>query len=208
MDAALRLSGGDALDAMHAALPFELGVDALALDDGDNFLESADAGLGERHDFDLPAMLLGEARVHAEDLGGKEGSFVATGARADFEDDVFLVVGIPGQEEDLELVLNGGFARLKRGDLFSGHGAQVGVAFGEHGAGVGKALQHLLELAVLLDGRFNFAESLGGLLVLLVVVDDLGQRELRLQLVVAVLHLFETIDHGFTPVVAGRQTFG
>ncbi len=159
VDAALRLGGGNALHAVHAALPLELRVDALAFDDGDDFLVSADAGLGERHDFDLPAMLLGEARVHAEDLGGKERGLVAAGAGADFENHVLLVVGILGQQQDLDLVFDGGFARLERGDLFFGHGAQVGVGLGEHGARVGQALLHLLQLAILLHGRLRFREE-------------------------------------------------
>ena len=44
VNAALGLRGGNALHAMHAALPLELGVDALAFDDGDHFLVTADAG--------------------------------------------------------------------------------------------------------------------------------------------------------------------
>ena len=80
-------------------------------------------------------MLLGKAGVHAEDFGGKERGLVSAGAGADFEDDVLFVVGIFGQQQDLDLFFDGGFARLECGDLFLGHGAQVGVGLGQHGAG-------------------------------------------------------------------------
>jgi hypothetical protein len=62
VDAALGFGGGDALDAVHAGLVFELGVDVVAFDDGGDVLEAvADAGLGLGEDFDLPLVLLGEA---------------------------------------------------------------------------------------------------------------------------------------------------
>ncbi len=61
-----------------------------------------------------------------------------------------------------------GFARLERGDLFRGHGAHVGVGFGQHRACFGETLAHLLQLAELLHRSFKVAEGLAGLLILLV----------------------------------------
>ena len=97
------LGRGHALHAVHAAFILQLREDALAFDDGDDFLQSADARLGGREDFHLPALRFGVAGVHAEDFGGEERGFVAAGAGADFEDDVLFVVGILGQQQDLEL---------------------------------------------------------------------------------------------------------
>ncbi len=124
-----------------------------------------------REHFDLPAVLLGKARVHAEDLGGKERGFVAAGAGADFEDDVLFVVGVLGQQQHLDLFFEGGLARLERGNLFLGHGAQIGVALGKHGARFGKRLADLLQLAKLHHRRFEVAERLAGLLIFFAVVD-------------------------------------
>ena len=77
-----------------------------------------------------------------------------------------------------------------------GHGAQVGVGFGEHGARFGQALAHLLEFAVLLDGRLRFRAALGRLFWYFSwSLRTSGRRELRLQLVVALFHLFQAIDH-------------
>ena len=66
-----------------------------------------------------------------------------------------------------------------------------------------KPLLHLFQLAILLHRLFDLAQSLGRLLIFLVVVDDFGQCELRLQLVISLLHLFQTIDH----VPSGRLCF-
>jgi len=57
-------------------------------------------------------------------------------------------------------------------------------------AGVGQATLHLVQFAIFFHRRFDLAKRLCGLLVFLVVIDDLGQGELRLQVVVALLHLF------------------
>jgi hypothetical protein len=150
--AALGFGGGNALHAMHAALPLHLGVNALALDNGDHFLVAAHAGLRERQQLDLPAMLLGKARVHAEHLGGKERGLVAARAGADFQDHVLLVVGILGQQQRLDLFFEGGSRGAKRGDLFLGHGAHLGIALGQHGAGFGQPLPHLLQFANFITG--------------------------------------------------------
>src|ERR1039458_1861346 len=72
------------------------------------------------------------------------GCIKGLGGCADFEDDVFLVVGIFGQQDHLELFFKGQFARLEGGNLLLRHGAQVGVGFGQHGARVGQALTALL----------------------------------------------------------------
>ena len=52
----------------------------------------------------------------------------------------------------------------------------------------------MFELAVFFDGRFDLAQGLGDLLVFFVVVEDFGQGELRLHVVVVLLHLFEAIE--------------
>ena len=49
-------------------------------------------------------------------------------------------------------------------------------------------------------GVFDFAQRLGDLLIFFVVVQDFGQRELRLQVVVALLHLFQAIEHVESPL--------
>src|ERR1700679_3081241 len=87
VDAALSLGRGDALHAMNTRLVLELRINFVPFDDRLHVLQSMpDAGLGLRKDFDLPLMLLGEAKVHAEDLGDEERGLVPTGSGAEFED--------------------------------------------------------------------------------------------------------------------------
>ncbi len=145
-------------------------------------------------------MLFGKTGVHAEDLGREQRCFVAARACADFEDHVLFVVAVLGQQQNLELFFERDGTRFQGGDLLFGHGAQVGVGLSEHGARVAQPLLHLLQLAILLDGLFNLAQRLRGLGVALVVVDDFRQRELRLQFRVALLHLFQTIQHDNLPL--------
>ena len=95
VDAAAGFGGRHALHAVHAALVLQLAVDALALDQRDDFLDAAGVGVAGRHHLELPALALGVARVHAEQVGGEQRRFVAAGAGADFEDDVLLVVRDP-----------------------------------------------------------------------------------------------------------------
>ena len=95
VDPAAGFGGRHALDAVHAALVLQPAVDVLALDERDDFLDAAAAGVAEVEDVDLPALALGVARVHAEQIAGEQRRFVAAGAGADFEDHVLLVVRDP-----------------------------------------------------------------------------------------------------------------
>ena len=115
VDASARLGGGHALHAVHAALVFQLAVDALAFDVDDDFLDAALPGFAERHDLELPALPLGEARVHPIEIAGEERRLFAARAAADFDDDVLLVVGILGQEQHLELADQPIAARVEPG---------------------------------------------------------------------------------------------
>ena len=107
VDASLLLGGGHALHAVHAAFVFQLREDAVAFDDGDDFFQAAGGRFRRRKHFDLPALRFGIARVHAEDFGGEERGFVPAGAGANFEDDVFLVVGIFGQQQNFQIFFDG-----------------------------------------------------------------------------------------------------
>src|SRR5579859_307496 len=99
VDAALGFGGGDALNSVDAAFVFQLGINFLALDCGDDFFYPTHLSWGAFHDFHFPALGFSVARVHAEEVAGKNASFVAAGAGADFEDDIFVVNGIVGKEK-------------------------------------------------------------------------------------------------------------
>ena len=149
-------------------------------------------------------MLLGEARVHTEDFSGKQRSFVAARSGANLQNHVLLVVGIFGQQQHLDLFFKLRLARRQCGDLCFGHFLHVGV--GQHRARLGQPLPHLLQLAELLHRRLELAQRPSGLLVLFVVGYHLGKPHLSGKLVVTLLHLFQTIDHGKLQPLKRRQT--
>ena len=84
-------------------------------------------------------MLLGKARVHAENLGHKERGLVAAGAGADFQDDVLLVIGILGQQHHLDLFFHAGSRVFEARQLFLRHGANLGIALVQHALGIGNS---------------------------------------------------------------------
>jgi hypothetical protein len=84
---------------MHARFVFQLRIDFVAFDERGRFFVTTDAGLGRVEDFHAPALTLGVATVHAQHLGGKERRLIAARARANFEDDVLLVVRVGRQQQ-------------------------------------------------------------------------------------------------------------
>ena len=197
VDAALGFGGGDALDAVDSGLVLHEGVDLVAFEDGGDVLEAAaDAGLGLGEDFDLPLVLLGEAEVHAEDFGYEERGLVATGAGAELDDDVLVVVGVLGEEEDFELFFDGGEAWLEGVEFGLRHLADFGVRFREHGFGVGYSLLDGAVVAELFDGGLHVGVLLGHGLILLLVLDEGGVGHLLGEVVVAGFELVEAVKHG------------
>src|SRR5271165_329468 len=163
----------------------------LALDDGDDFLQSTNRRFRCREHFYLPVLRFGVTGVHAEDLRRKQGSFIASGARADFKDHVLLVVGILGQKQDLQLFFYTLKALFELGQLFLRVGEHVGIALvGQHGLAFPDAASQVLVLTILLNDRQQVAVRLRGLLVALRVGDDVRRRKSTVQLFVLQFGLF------------------
>ena len=146
MDASLRFGDRHTLHAVPARLEFEPRIDALADDAGDDFLVTTEVRFVGRDDFDLPALALGVARIHAEEITGKQRRLVAAGAGPDFEHDVLVVVGIFRQQEFLQVEFDLRQPRLGGFDFFFGQfghlphrrigqhllpGSQIGLGTGE-----------------------------------------------------------------------------
>src|SRR3989337_970326 len=136
VDAALRLGGGDALDAVGAALVLEAGVSAAAMHLEDDLLEAALLALARGEDVDGPALRLGVAGVHAIEVGREEGRLLAAGAGADLDDDVALVVRVGGQQGETQLALAALALRLEHTELVAGEAGELRVrAGGRQGTG-------------------------------------------------------------------------
>src|SRR5439155_10243366 len=83
-------------------------------------------------DFDLPAATLGEARVHAKQVGGKQRCLVATGAGANLHDGITVVKGIGGGKELGQLGLEAVDLGPQPFDVGAGELRQLGIFVGEH----------------------------------------------------------------------------
>ena len=189
----LLLRRRDALHAVHAALVFELAVDFVAADQRDHFLQTAHRGIAGGGDFHLPAARFREARVHAENLVGEQRSFVAAGARANFKHDVFVVVGIFGQQQELEVLLDLRDLRLQSEDLVLRHGAHIRIGLLHHRARLAQILVGRLPLAILTDHFLHIALGLGHLAIRGRIVDQRGIRHLRRQIFEAALEIVEPV---------------
>ena len=111
---ALGLRDRHPLDPVHAALeleqperrPARLGR-ALGLHrDGDR-LVAAQVGLGGVEDLDLPALGLGVAGVHPQQVAGEQRGLLAALAGLHLEDRVLVVGGVARHEQPAELLLGG-----------------------------------------------------------------------------------------------------
>jgi len=105
LDAPLALGLWHALDAVDARLELHDRVDLVARDLELDGLEAASIGRGRRKDLDLPLAACGEALVHGEEVSREDARLVAAHAGADLDDGVLLVIGVTGDEHDLDLVL-------------------------------------------------------------------------------------------------------
>jgi hypothetical protein len=181
------------LEAREGADPF---------DDGLDFLDAAAAArLGAVDDLDAPAAALGVPDVHPEELLGEERRLVAAGSGADLQDDVLVVVGVLGKEEDADLL----FERLDLPFQAVGfdlrHFAQL-VPSGkglEHLAGAGELVLHLAQLPDLLDDRGDLPHGAVDLRRLLVIGGDVGAAQTLLERRVAPLDFGELLEHPSIP---------
>ncbi len=187
VDAALRLGGGHALDAVDAGFELQTTEDPLARHRGHDLLVAARVAFGDGFDLDLPALALGVAGVHAEQVAGKDCRLVATGAGAHFQYGRGVFVGVARGQQQGDLALQLRQVRVQGRQLLGGHGGHFGVR--GHGlqvlnlsAGAGQGLHrvgHRLQLSVLLRQTHDLGPVR-------------GRAHARLHLVEAVEHLIET----------------
>src|ERR1041384_4370372 len=153
----------DALHAVHAALELEPAVSALALDEQNNFFESAQAGRVRAHDLDAPAAVLGVARVHARELGREQCRLVAAGAGANLKDHVPAVVGVFRQQKVFEARFELFFALAEQRELLLRHLAHRLVRLAEQLLVRFDLLLGLLPVAIAEDELFEVRALLGDL---------------------------------------------
>ena len=89
---------------MDTALVLHNGIDLVSHELELDGLVPPCLGRARREDLDLPLARLRKAAVHVKEVTREDGRLVAAHAGANLDDGVLLVVGIPGDEHDLDLV--------------------------------------------------------------------------------------------------------
>jgi hypothetical protein len=120
VDAPLRLRRRHPLHPVHTALVLELaphtGVRPAA-DRHRHVLVAAEVGLLGVEDLGLPALPLGVAQVHPEQVAGEQRRLLAALTGLDLQDHVLAVVGVARHQQLAQLVLQRAFARRQLGRL-------------------------------------------------------------------------------------------
>ena len=184
LDASLALGLGDPLHTVDARLEFEAGVGAVAGDLERDLLVPAEFGRVGTQDFCLEALGLRVHGIHAQKRAREQGGLFPAGAASDLDDDVFVVVRVPRQQQDLELFRGLFQSLLRGGHLLLGKVPELFVGTGilQDGLRLVEVFLRLLIDAVRLhDGR-HILVLLQERGVLFDVGDDFGVRELLLEL--------------------------
>ena len=117
VDAAAALGHRHPLHPVHAGLVLEPGEHPLPRDLGHDLLDPAEIALAHRQDLAAPALEVGVALVHAQEVAGEQRGLVAAGAGADLQDRVLVVGRVLGQQQQPHLPLQLRQPRLERPPL-------------------------------------------------------------------------------------------
>src|SRR3990170_1123949 len=196
VDAAAGLGDGDALDAVDAALVLEAGVGAAAVQLEDDLLEATAVAFVRVQELHGPALALRIAAVHAVEVGGEEGGLLATGGGADLHDHVLIGEGVPGQQGEPQLLLQGVDGSLRLLDLLAGEGDHLRVAalLGD-AAGAVQRLAEAAQFTIYGDDILQRGVLAGERLQPLVVAGQFGAGHLAAQFFVSRLHGGQVVPH-------------
>ena len=104
VDAPLRFRLRHTLDTMHAAFIFQARISALARDGKTDLLIAAKLRLVGADHLALPAKPFGIHCVHPVQHAGKKRRLLAARAAADFNNDVFIIVGIARKQQNFQFL--------------------------------------------------------------------------------------------------------
>ena len=156
-----------ALYAVYARFVFQHAVDAVADHFHHDLLESARSALAHAVDLVFPTAFLDVFGIHAKQVAGEQGRFVAAGSAADFDDGVLAVLRVGRDQQQLDLLFQPLEFRFQLGDLHARHFAQFVVLFGREDLfGFGEVVQrrpvffagfdHRLQFFILFVQRYEF----------------------------------------------------
>ncbi len=93
------------LHPVDAGFVFQPGIGTPAIDDKVRFLHAAQLGIVVVEQLHAPAHPGGVHGVHPEQAAGEQGTLLAAHAAPNLHDDAFFVIGILGQQQNLELAV-------------------------------------------------------------------------------------------------------
>ena len=193
LDAALGLGLRNPLDAMDAALKLKTGVGTLAGDLHRDLLKAPELRGILIQDVDMEPLVLSIHAVHAEQRARKKCRLFSPGAGSDLQNDISVVVGILGEQQDFQLLgklqcILPGLLQFLRGQFLE---FRVLTALFEQCFCLPPIILCLDPLAIFLHDRGQRAELLHELGIFPNVRGDLRVRKHFLYL--------------FKPVLYGRQ---
>ncbi len=130
VDAAAALGDRHPLHPVRARFELQALEHVVPGDRGAGLAVAADSRLADGDRLELPALQVGVALVHAEQLGGEQRGLVAAGAGAHLEDGVARVGLVARQQQQLHLALQPGQTVLQRRVLALCHGAHFRIRLG------------------------------------------------------------------------------
>ena len=147
---------------------------------------AADGGGRAFEDFHFPALRFRVTRIHAKQFAGEERGFVSSGAGADFDDHVFIVVGIFWQQQRFQVLFHFHFTIFEEVFLVVGHLLHFRiVGFEQHLLHAGQALFDFFPFAIFADHFGEFGMGASELLEARGIGLDFGRGELLRQFFVA-----------------------
>ena len=127
VNASLRLGGRHALHPVDTAFVFQPAEHFLARYLEDHFAEASGIGWIGFHRLDLPSAAFGVAHVHPHEIAGKNGGFIASGPRPDFDKGIAVLGRIPRQQGVLNFRGKGCRPFLQPRQFIGSHGRQLGI---------------------------------------------------------------------------------
>ena len=122
----------NALHTVNARFVFQRAVHFVAGHITDNFLESSGSTFVGTGDFQFPTFRFAVFTVHAKQVAGKDGCFIASRAATYFEDGITVVLRVGGNKQQFDFLFQFGNTHFAGISLFACHFFHFGVGFGCH----------------------------------------------------------------------------
>ncbi len=180
---------------MAAAFEFQCPIDTLAADlEGNQGVAAGFRILGIR-DFHFPALAFGVFHIHPIQVARKNVAFVTSGCTADFHERIVRVVGIPGYEQELQVIEIGLDFRLQLPDFHLRHLPDFPVVFRRQDPRIFQCRHCFFVCVICIDDGCQFALFPAQFCHGLAVTQHLGAHHQFGNFIVSLFKTFQTVIH-------------